>query len=225
MAVYGIMGAKFSGKDTFARMVGNPYRIEHGATKLKNICSYVFNLSFSQFHDPDLKELLFDKPIHIDSYLASLQEATGLVLSTKNLSANSPRELLQYVGTDYVRSAKDSYWVDNLLMGVTEASDVLIPDTRFINEVEAIRSLGGKIIQIIRVDSLPSKDSHRSETESLTIKPDLIVGCVTGKFWLQQLIADLLRVGNWEEACLFDYRLQNSSYTTVNSIKNHYYMV
>lgn len=53
------------------------------------------------------------------------------------------RHLLQFVGTDMVREEKPNYWVDFIrdMLGVFEyAWDVvLIPDTRFPNEVDLMR--------------------------------------------------------------------------------------
>lgn len=52
------------------------------------------------------------------------------------------RELLQYVGTDIVRAKKKSYWADRVADFIElfcEYFDyVLIPDTRFINEINTI---------------------------------------------------------------------------------------
>ena len=50
------------------------------------------------------------------------------------------RELLQKIGTEKVRSKNNNYWVDNVIELVKVFEDdydyVLIPDTRFANEIE-----------------------------------------------------------------------------------------
>lgn len=223
--MYGITGYKFSGKDTFANMVGEPYVIDHFASKLKTICCDVFNLSMTLFTDSNLKERTFYKPVIIDNYLSVLERATGLALKPKGLVASTPRQLLQYVGTEYVRDSCDLYWVDSLVSKFSAETKVLVPDLRFLNEAYALKAAGGKIIRILRVDAPVNVDMHQSEIEIAAIEPDLVIGTVTGKFWLQQLIADLIRVGNWEEACLFDYRNSATVHGTIKSIKTHYYEV
>lgn len=56
------------------------------------------------------------------------------------------RWMLQYVGTDVVRSVEPDYWVDFVVSILTFFHDrwdyVIVPDTRFPNEIERIRDAG-----------------------------------------------------------------------------------
>lgn len=84
------------------------------------------------------------------------------------------RTLLQYVGTDVVRTQRPDYWT-GFVMGVlqlfpNEWDYVLIPDCRFPNEVECFRNNGfdSVNIRINRPDFVsnltPEQLNHPSET-------------------------------------------------------------
>lgn len=83
------------------------------------------------------------------------------------------RTLLQYIGTDVVREQRPDYWVDfiidMLVMFGNNWDYVLIPDCRFPNEVEAMKSNFDAIhLRVFRPDfDGPLSDEqkkHRSET-------------------------------------------------------------
>lgn len=84
------------------------------------------------------------------------------------------RTLLQYVGTDKVRSVSPDYWADfivNILSIFNDEWDyVIIPDTRFPNEVELLDHYGFDVslVRVVRPDyiSLLTKEQmkHPSET-------------------------------------------------------------
>lgn len=91
------------------------------------------------------------------------------------------RTLLQYVGTDIVRSKRPSYWVDfiiDILDMFGENWDyVLIPDTRFPNEVNAIKEQFDAIHVRVRRSSFNSpltreQQMHPSETALDNVDPD-----------------------------------------------------
>lgn len=84
------------------------------------------------------------------------------------------RSLLQYVGTDRVRSNSPDFWVNFIAVIISAFSDqwdvVLIPDTRFENEIEVLRYHGFDPVTI-RVttpstyrDLTNSQQLHVSET-------------------------------------------------------------
>lgn len=62
------------------------------------------------------------------------------------------RSLLQYVGTDVVRNTYQNYWVEFILDMIRFFGDnwdyVLVPDTRFPNEVEYLRDAGLDVIHL-----------------------------------------------------------------------------
>jgi len=122
MAILGICGGIGSGKDTFC-----DYALKYGATKigfadaLKWVCQDLTG------HDYTLRETK-DKEI--------CPGVTG-------------RKVLETVGAA-MRSLNENFWVDKALEKAKLYDNVVIPDTRYDNEVEAIRKLGGKIVRINR---------------------------------------------------------------------------
>lgn len=98
---------------------------------------------------------------------------------------NKDSRLLQMWGTDYKRKyISNNYWVDILLKQLDEMANrpkyVIIPDTRFANEYEAIKNRNGIYIHISRLnkDGQPYLDmsrnpNHPSEIELDEVKADL----------------------------------------------------
>lgn len=59
------------------------------------------------------------------------------------------RKVLETIGA-VMRSLNENYWVDIVIDQTFWSNNVVIPDVRYENEIERIRSLGGKIIRINR---------------------------------------------------------------------------
>lgn len=86
----------------------------------------------------------------------------------------SGRDLLQKVGTDNIRNKDNDFWVNFIVAILKFFPDsweyVLIPDCRFPNEIESLRSAGFDVIHLRVVrphfnNSLtPEQRSHPSET-------------------------------------------------------------
>lgn len=92
------------------------------------------------------------------------------------------RHMLQYVGTDVMRSYDPDFWVRFLSEILTCFSDkwdyVIIPDTRFRNEIDGMRKQFETVhIRIVNpnAESDLSSDqmAHPSETELDDVKPDV----------------------------------------------------
>lgn len=95
------------------------------------------------------------------------------------------RHLLQYVGTDVVRTKQPDFWVDFIISILTLFGSnwdyVIIPDTRFENEISLLKNHGFDVIHL-RVER-PDFDNglteeqkmHPSETSLDQIEPDYII--------------------------------------------------
>lgn len=66
------------------------------------------------------------------------------------------RKLLQWLGTDWGRSIDENLWVNVFRNEVRQAREILPPgayilndDTRFDNEAETIKDLGGYIVEVV----------------------------------------------------------------------------
>lgn len=216
MNVYGISGLKGHGKDTLAKYIqservaygeGPAFKVTHFATRLKTLCKHIFRLTEADMHDMAKKESPLPRPIAMDLYLTSMRKTTGLNITIKGKIAKTPREVMQYFGTEYVREAQDDYWIQCVLKEIKLAKDfVLIPDTRYPNEADAIRSIGGRVIKVERTDFPSNTDGHSSETEMAKIDPDLVIGTVTDNFSLQTRIARHLAAEDFTTAFKYDYR-------------------
>jgi len=228
LELYGVSGRKGHGKDTFANLVleankrqsighmldqaprrvqkQKTFTVTHFADGLKRIALRIFRLKEAQMYDGTLKEIPFTSPIDMDMYLPLMRLETGLDIQSANKVAHSPREIMQFFGTDYVRRAQDDYWIRRLLVDVQDNRRVLIPDTRFPNEAEAIKTAGGRIIKIVRVGMLDNS-THPSETEIDKINPDLLLYVRTGDLSLPQRIATLISLGKFKAAQKYDYRI------------------
>jgi hypothetical protein len=172
--LYGICGGKGHGKDTFANLIikSNPsFKILQFADDLKIMTSRVFDVPLEILVDPALKEKPFLSTIVMDTFLEKMRSVTELHILNHDKIASTPRELMQFFGTEYVRSVEDDYWLNLTLSKIDNSDRVVIPDVRFLNEFDRIKFLGGIIIRVLRTD-LISSDHHPSETELISITPD-----------------------------------------------------
>lgn len=151
--IIGVLGRKGSGKDTVADYVVTKFKFEKMtfAKPLKDACKILFNFTDEQLYG-DLKEV---------------NDARWGV---------SPRQVLQYLGTDVIRKGmkqlipdiQDNFWVNLLRIKYLEKiqfdpnTKVIVSDVRFQNEIDMVHQMGGIVIKLIR--PLNSNiDVHESE--------------------------------------------------------------
>ncbi len=148
--IIGICGKKYHGKDTVANHLVEKYgytRIAF-ADPIKDICKIVFGLTHEQLNS-NLKE-------EVDDYWKI-----------------SPRQLMQFIGTDLFRNNTatimphigDNIWIHVLLKHISDnpSTKFVITDIRFENEFEYISKLNGTIIKVIR-NNIINNDNHVSES-------------------------------------------------------------
>lgn len=192
--IIGISGLKGSGKDTFAQVIkkriGPTCVILHFAARLKEGCLRVF--PFLSFNDVGTvlgkQRVLGHSGVWMDKYLDAMRQEFQLDIAPAGLVAKTVRELLQLVGTEYVRHADPDYWVRQVQVP-PGAEVVLVPDTRFDNEAARIREMGGAVVQVCRDKVTVSLDAHPSE--QLT-KPDYILHVKTGDMSPYHFVADTI---------------------------------
>lgn len=207
----GVTGGKGHGKDTFAQQVlasgrsGASFRVKSFATPLKDMVAQVFDLPRADMDDPVAKERLLPSPIVIDNHIEALRHLTGLSISPHARVAASIRQLLQYVGTDYVRAESPDYWVDKAAESFVRGNTI-VPDVRFPNEVQAVKKVGGLILKVHRIDLEDSGDTHASETSLDDSVCDVVLGVRTGDLRLPERVAHLLALGKITYLKIYDYR-------------------
>lgn len=152
--VIGLVGQKGDGKDTCADILVNEFGYVKYcfSTPLKHACQYLFQCPDDVFNDPLLKES---------------------VQSSVLCRGKTPRQLLQWLGTDVFRQQHDErFWIHHLehVLNSTEYENthVVIPDVRFVNEARCVRNFPSScLVKISRPHKTThtEKDSHISETE------------------------------------------------------------
>lgn len=92
------------------------------------------------------------------------------------LCGQTPRRAMQTLGTEWRNLIDRNLWVEvwkNKLIEFPPSSKIIVDDLRFIHEAMAVRSMGGKIIRIVRPNATTTPSStHASETEMVSIVVD-----------------------------------------------------
>ena len=161
----GICGLKGAGKDTIAKMMPIEWKKMAFADTLKDITAMLFGwerfmLEGSTEQSREWRETVsnfWEKELGIKGF--------------------TPRMALQMLGTEVFRNHfNQDIWVKVLKHRIINSNDnIVVTDVRFPNEVNMIKELGGKIVQVIRGD-LPewwpvaeewNKEEHLPEGEPL----------------------------------------------------------
>ena len=157
MKLIGLTGKARSGKDTIASYLWHSAgftRIAF-ADPLKLAAQNIFGLTDGQTFDDELKEVVIER--------------LGM----------SPRQIFQKLGTEAVRNVfGEDTWLKRWLVGYDlfkDSDDIVVPDFRFENEADLVRSLGGIIVEVRRGPGLlGSTGTHPSELGLLAL-PDVII--------------------------------------------------
>jgi len=138
------------------------------ADALKEICMTLFGLTHSQCYGTDV-----DKNSKVDF---SWEKMPGEVRFKSGYGAMTAREFMQYFGAEIMRKIAPDIWINNCLGRIREDSPpiAVISDCRYINEIEAVKKAGGKVIKLTREPLKQENKSaldtelatHSSETES-----------------------------------------------------------
>jgi len=152
--IIGVAGKARSGKDTVAEYLVKKYKFVRYsfADPIKYGCKEMFGFSDEQLWG-NLKEVT--------------DEHWGI----------TPRKVLQIMGTEIAQFVFPTrmpelkkigryFWIHRFLKWhkENENKNIVIPDVRFMHEVQALRRLESKIIKVVR-SSVVSQDTHLSETE------------------------------------------------------------
>jgi hypothetical protein len=156
------------------------WEIKKWAGKLKDIASLLTGIPVESFEDQEFKKTLLGP--EWGTVTSNPLNAIPVFSDIQFNHLISVREFLQRLGTDAIRDGlHTNAWVNALMAGYTKTvSDCgtskkgtsvkcskypnwIITDTRFPNEVEAIKKAGGIIIRVDRPGVKPIND-HPSET-------------------------------------------------------------
>lgn len=92
----------------------------------------------------------------------------------------SPRQILQWWGTEYRRAQQADYWVQRLQAKVQELkaagiSHVIVTDVRFADEAACIRTLGGQVWRVHRPNLQTQGTGHVSEVTGQEFAPEATI--------------------------------------------------
>ena len=165
--IIAVCGKKGHGKDTFSDYLCENYNFIklNFADPLKQACKHIFDLTDEQIYG-NKKEI-------VDEFWNT-----------------TPREIMQYVGTDLLRhklkekfsNIGDNIWVLLMEKKITDilqknpSQNIIISDLRFLNESKLIKKFGGIIFKISR---LKTNDiigiNHLSELEVDILTYDYLI--------------------------------------------------
>jgi hypothetical protein len=199
MKVIGITGPKNAGKDTVADFLYDLKRSNGKvsfAGPLKEICSMVFDLIPETFSDRMLKETPFTHPIVLTSrHLRSIKKEMvkmldpvkyefsverGAINGIEHRSIRTPRELLQVIGTDFIRQRIDTNWHVKAAFADERLEQLgyntfCVTDIRFLNEFQYLAEKFGDDFSGYYVDRPCAEEdlaqaTHPSELGVLEVK-------------------------------------------------------
>lgn len=206
--VIGLAGPAGSGKDTVAELLAT-HRNAHAlafADALRTEVVEAFCITHSMLTQRETKEhpmsaLALSRCLdhafvyRLGAHHFSPQGLPGVQGDTLDIDApRSPRQIMQWWGTEYRRAMQRDYWTSKAVQHVQwlhkarAARLVVITDVRFADEAELVRRLGGQIWQIKRPGCDVATDAHTSEVTGEAFAPDVVINNSYDIAHLQQLV-------------------------------------
>ena len=187
-----LCGPAGAGKDTVA-----DYLVEHhGYTKLafadalRDEVGRAFDISVQLLTQRETKEhpmsaLALQRCMDFEfvqrmaqQFASGLHGANGIAGERISLSSpRSPRQIMQWWGTEYRRAQAPHYWVDAFMTRLIKEHQqgnhrFVVTDVRNTNEAELLREMGASLWQITRPGFDIPPGAHSSETTGAEFAPD-----------------------------------------------------
>ena len=203
MKFLGFVGPKGSGKDTAADILIKAKKAKGKlsfARPLKEICSKVFDIPMQVLNDPELKEKpfaemkQFGEPVVLtsralrlikrecsmrvpetdDNVVMKYNVERASITGLEGRAMKTPRQLLQVIGTDFIRDRIYKNWhleaafSEAQLSKLTKSGVYCITDARFPNELEFLKEKFGAAFTAYYVERPEAEErlaaaTHESE--------------------------------------------------------------
>lgn len=157
-----------SGKTELSKICENyGYKKLYFALPLKQLCADILDVSIDALNQAKKDNTSIQLTIN-DDICDILSNETNIPLeTTKNICngkyIETVRDMLQFIGTDYIRKYNEDWHVNKIKEMIDENTDYVIDDVRFQNEKKMIDELGGDTWFVIR-PTLQNVSNHISET-------------------------------------------------------------
>lgn len=208
MKIIGLTAPKSGGKDTAAAILIESKKANGKlsfAGPLKEICSKVFKIAPSILNDPVLKERPFKTPLVLTKkhlrdiknlcveFLDPIQGDRVIynpnktsISGIEGRTLNSPREIMQFIGTDFIRDRIYGRWhleaafAPNRISKLAKNGVYCVTDARFENEYQFLKDRFGNDFMCFYIErpeaekqlakSIEDKTVHKSESDTQKVK-------------------------------------------------------
>lgn len=164
------IGSKGAGKDALAdALVRRGFEKKAFADPIKEICQKIFDWDRETLYGPShLRELSDKRYPRKHNWKLTVK---GTYCECCDAYVNDPdtqcflttRYALKKLGTEWALDCYPNVWVDYLIRSV--GTNVVVPDLRFSNEFDTLRSHGARLVRIKRTVEQSQLSVHLSETE------------------------------------------------------------
>ena len=167
MKIISISGRKGSGKSELSKLlVDRGFKKVSFADTLKFLVCTVYKWDLSKIGELEYKESILPFPVKWDEEMArELEVAGGLPkgsLWVECREFKTRREALQYVGTEVLRRYDTNFHVNSLVSRLHPDENYVMDDTRFPNELQALKDIGAICLFVIRPNNF-EYSNHASE--------------------------------------------------------------
>lgn len=124
------------------------------------------------------------------------RDALGYLSTAWLEEPRSPRQIMQWWGTEFRRQQHPRYWTQIMLARLAEmsrngASRFVVTDVRFENEADTVHAAGGTLWQVTRPGisgATTTEGTHVSATDGSVFKPSAVIANAHDIRHLQQLV-------------------------------------
>jgi hypothetical protein len=165
--IIGFCGRLRSGKSELSKVCQkHGYQPLSFAIPLKELCADILDTSIDKLNRAKNENIPIEITINDDICTIIAQE-TNIPINIVNELANGKyihtvRDLLQFVGTDIIRTYNKDWHVNRLKEMINNETNYVFDDVRFQNEKKMIEELGGHTWFVVR-PTLENISNHESE--------------------------------------------------------------